>query len=98
MTMPHKLANIDAGQILPATDPSIAKYQDLLGQVKVKFPSAGEEKIGDLAVKSKELLQNKGVSLSVAEVLEGLKRSAPDNSPVSIEEVAAALVTTTGRR
>jgi hypothetical protein len=67
----YKLASIDAGYELDLDDPSIQSYGRLLNRLDRKCPDADRTFVGDMAVKSTQILADEGVTASILEMLEG---------------------------
>lgn len=50
MSWAHKMANINAGAIVPVTDPSVGEFQRILDNHKRKWPDKSEQNFADTLV------------------------------------------------
>ena len=94
-SLEYKLAVVSAGGFVKEDDPSVARFRALLDSLEAKC-TEGREKIADMAVKSQELLKDKGVDLTVLRVMQNADASIPDGfgeSPCA--DIFATLVTLT---
>jgi hypothetical protein len=91
----YKLASIDAGYPLDLDDRSIGRYGRLLNRLERKCPDADREFVGDMAVRSTQLLADEGVEATVLEMLRGADRALSGGTQqlgVECSEVFASLV------
>lgn len=75
-----KLASIDAGTELDPDSGEVQEYQTALGDLGVKCTNLSG-RLGDMAVKSQELLANGGVAEDLLTILRNVEASMPASAP-----------------
>lgn len=96
----YKLASIDHGRLLDLDDPVIGDYADVLESTEKKCEQDRDE-LGDISVRSVQLLDERGVSVTSLELLEVVDDSIPDELPeeetaLDCREIAAILIVLIG--
>ena len=75
-----KLASIDAGTELDPDSGEVQEYQAALDALGVKCTSPSG-RLGDMAVRSQELLANRGVAEDLLTILRNVEASMPASAP-----------------
>lgn len=81
-----KLASLDFGEVLSASDPRIVDYEEALGRLGEKC-GGDLDRLADRAVVAQEGLLEEGVSESLLSILESVNASVP--SEAQPEAIAA---------
>ncbi|WP_344106597.1 hypothetical protein [Nocardiopsis rhodophaea] len=89
----YKLAVVDEGGYVPLDDPVIGDYARALDAAEEKC-TQGREELGDISVRSVQLLDERGVAATGLSILEGIAESIPGEveGPMDCRDVAASLV------
>lgn len=74
----YKLAVIDEGGFLPVDDPSIVRYHRVLDDLQ-QVCGNSRTALADMAVRSVELLADRGVASDALEMLNAAEQSIPDD-------------------
>lgn len=77
-TPEYMLASLDAGHPLPADDSSVKSYAEALDSLEEKCGDS-RSRLGDMAVRGKQLLEEEGVEESPLSVLRNVRLSMPDS-------------------
>jgi hypothetical protein len=99
VTLEYELATINAGFRVGSSDPAIYQFLSLLDSLERKC-SNSRQQIADATVAAHEQLKEKGVRMTLMEVMRNLNNAIPAEaarSRVSIAEIAAAFVVLTNR-
>ncbi len=95
-SMAHKLAIINRGTRVPATDVSVAKFQKLLTSIREKSRYS-DNRIGDMTVAAHERLRKfYGKQVPLLTFMNEATRTYLIDSGMRYEEVLAAIVLTAG--
>lgn len=74
----YVLAALDAGQNIPENDPRIARYSELLVEIRVKCKNPPQE-ISDVTIDVLMTLQRQGVQIDVYELLTRINEAMPEH-------------------
>lgn len=69
-SLEHKFAIVNAGKMIPETDPSVARARELLARAAQEY-GIDTTQAADMSAKASEIIKNDGVNVSPMEVLEG---------------------------
>lgn len=96
VTVACKLATIDEQTYVSPDDPMVAEYQSALDGLAGDCGDS-EERLGDMSVRSQELLLNGGVSETLLSILRSVDRSIPGGTQLeSCSDIFAAYVALRG--
>lgn len=91
----YKLATIEAGQSIDLDDPNVGEFAQVLDSLQSKGKgSPSRNHVGDVLVRSRSLLANKGVSMGLLEFAKELDASVQGEASgkFKLEEIAAAYI------
>ena len=72
---PEKLATIDGDGWVEEQD--VKRFETLLPAIQRKYPEEGDQRVADVTVRGWELLEKRGVNMSLLKLMEGMNRAAP---------------------
>jgi hypothetical protein len=75
----YVLAALDAGQSMPENDPRIARYSELLAEIRAKCKNPPQE-ISDITIDVLMTLQRQGVQIDVYELLQRINDAMPQHT------------------
>ncbi len=88
----YVLAALDAGQSMPENDPRVARYSDLLSDIRAKCKNPPQE-ISDITIDVLMTLQRQGVQIDVYELLKRINDAMPPHTAENaydFRQIAAA--------
>jgi hypothetical protein len=88
----YVLATLDAGQGMPENDPRVARYSELLAEIRAKCKNPPQE-ISDITIDVLLTLQRQGVQIDVYELLQRINEAMPQHSAegyYDFRQIAAA--------
>ena len=92
-TLEYKLAVVHKGGFVAEDDPLVSQFGRLLDSLTGKCRN-GRQGVSDIGVRAQEILKERGVDLSLLEVMKGIDGSIPQEaSGLDCADVAAAFVT-----
>ncbi len=96
-SLEYKLAVVNEGGFVAEDDPLVGRFKSVLDNLQPKCTES-RQKIADMGVKAQQLLQNKGVDLSLLRVMQAANDSIPPGFGTQpCADIFAALVTLTKR-
>lgn len=85
-----KLATIDGGGSITEESPSVRRFASLLESLESQYPESQQE-IADMSVRAQQILNEKGITESILNIMEGMNRIGPSNTVNSkYQEVVAS--------
>ena len=92
-SLEYKLASLDHGEPVPYSDPAVARFQALLGQLATKY-SATPQQVADMTVTGRKMLLEKGISESFETIMAGMNNALDKPIPDSTYDQYLSLYVT----
>ncbi len=86
------MASIDSGGTISADDPSVVQYQTLLDSLHNKTGDS-EQAISDETVKGQQILHDKGINITLLDLMKAMDKATSKSYHVHYAEALAALIT-----
>jgi hypothetical protein len=74
MSLPRKMASINAGYIVPETHPDVAEFASAIAKIRVANPNDSEQKICDLLVATHERVKEKEPDMTLLRLTQEMAR------------------------